>query len=155
MSQRPGISWGLNHEQIQVGQGPKTSSTADEEICNNEEQNKGSVYKLSTINWLITQTGCNWCIYQVRARYWDVRMQKYLRYADICFLHVLIWLITCIILSVCVSVFLVLSILHTVICVLFIRIRPSGLWTPNNPQSDFFLLLWISQLIGKIDCFAF
>ena len=35
--------------------------------------------------------------------------------ADICFLHVLIWLITCIILSVCVSVFLVLSILHTVI----------------------------------------
>ena len=34
---------------------------------------------------------------------------------DICFLHVLIWLITCIILSVCVSVFLVLSILHTVI----------------------------------------
>ena len=47
--------------------------------------------------------------------------------ADICFLHVLIWLITCIILSVCVSVFLVLSILHTVICVLFIRIRPSGL----------------------------
>ena len=48
--------------------------------------------------------------------------------ADICFLHVLIWLITCIILSVCVSVFLVLSILHTVIInVLFIRIRPSGL----------------------------
>ena len=37
--------------------------------------------------------------------------------ADICFLHVLIWLITCIILSVCVSVFLVLSILHTVIYV--------------------------------------
>ena len=35
--------------------------------------------------------------------------------ADICFLHVLIWLITCVILSVCVSVFLVLSILHTVI----------------------------------------
>ena len=34
--------------------------------------------------------------------------------ADICFLHVLIWLITCIILSVCVSVFLVLSILHAV-----------------------------------------
>ena len=34
---------------------------------------------------------------------------------DICFLHVLIWLITCIILSVCVSVFLVLSILHKVI----------------------------------------
>ena len=35
--------------------------------------------------------------------------------ADICFLHVLIWLISCIILSVCVSVFLVSSILHTVI----------------------------------------
>ena len=35
--------------------------------------------------------------------------------AGICFLHVLIWLITCVILSVCVSVFLVLSILHTVI----------------------------------------
>ena len=35
--------------------------------------------------------------------------------ADICFLHVLIRVITCIILSVCVSVFLVLSILHTVI----------------------------------------
>ena len=35
--------------------------------------------------------------------------------ADICFLHVLIWLIRCVILSVCVSVFLVLSILHTVI----------------------------------------
>ena len=52
MSQRPGISWGLNHEQKQVGQGPKTSSTADEEICNNEEQNKGSVCKLSTINGL-------------------------------------------------------------------------------------------------------
>ena len=39
---------------------------------------------------------------------------------DICFLHVLIWLITCIILSVCVSVFLVLSILHTVILVVII-----------------------------------
>ena len=35
--------------------------------------------------------------------------------ADICFLHVLIWLITCVILPFCVSVFLVLSILHTVI----------------------------------------
>ena len=35
--------------------------------------------------------------------------------ADICFLYVLIWLITCITLSVCVSVFLVLSILDTVI----------------------------------------
>ena len=35
--------------------------------------------------------------------------------ADISFLHLLIWLITCVILSVCVSVFLVLSILHTVI----------------------------------------
>ena len=35
--------------------------------------------------------------------------------ADICFLHVLIWLITCVILSVCVSVFWVLSILHTII----------------------------------------
>ena len=47
--------------------------------------------------------------------------------ADICFLHVLIWLIKCIILSVCVSVFLVLITLHTVISVLFVRIRPSGL----------------------------
>ena len=35
--------------------------------------------------------------------------------ADICFLHLLIWLITCVILSVCVSLFLVLSTLHTVI----------------------------------------
>ena len=63
MSRRLGISWGLNQEKQQVGQEPKTSSTADEEICNNKEQNKGSVCKLSTINWLITQTGCNWCIY--------------------------------------------------------------------------------------------
>ena len=31
------------------------------------------------------------------------------------------------ILSVCVSVFLVLSMLHTVICLLFFRICPSGL----------------------------
>ena len=50
MSRRLGISWGLNQEQQQVGQEPKTSSTADEEICNNKEQNKGSVCKLSTIN---------------------------------------------------------------------------------------------------------
>ena len=35
--------------------------------------------------------------------------------ADICFLRVLMWLITCVILPFCVSVFLVLSILHTVI----------------------------------------
>ena len=40
MSHRLGISWGLNQEQQQVGQGPKTSSTADEEICNNKEQKK-------------------------------------------------------------------------------------------------------------------
>ena len=40
--------------------------------------------------------------------------------ADICFLHVLIWLITCIILSVCVSV-------YNYVSVLFIRIRSSGL----------------------------
>ena len=40
--------------------------------------------------------------------------------ADICFLHVLIWLITCIILSVCVLV-------YNYISVLFIRIRSSGL----------------------------
>ena len=39
---------------------------------------------------------------------------------DICFLHVLIWLITCIILSVCVSV-------YNYISVWFIRIRSSGL----------------------------
>ena len=74
-----GISWGLNQELQQVGQEPKTSSTAYEEIRNNKEQNKGSVCKLSTINWLITQTGCNWCIYQVRARYWDVRTQYILK----------------------------------------------------------------------------
>ena len=43
MSHRLGISWGLNQEQQQVGQGPKTSSTADEEICNNKKRNKGSV----------------------------------------------------------------------------------------------------------------
>ena len=41
---------GLNLEEQRVGQEPKTSSTADEEICNNKEQNKGSVCKLSTIN---------------------------------------------------------------------------------------------------------
>ena len=50
MSGQLGISWGLNQEQQRVGQEPKTSSTADEEICNNKEQNKGSVCKLSTIN---------------------------------------------------------------------------------------------------------
>ena len=37
MSHQLGISWGLNQEQQQVGQGPKTSSTADEEICSNKE----------------------------------------------------------------------------------------------------------------------
>ena len=80
MFRRLGISWGLNQEQQQVGQEPKTSTTADEEIWNNKEQNKGAVCKLSTIiNWLITQTGCNWCIYQERARYWDVRTQSILR----------------------------------------------------------------------------
>ena len=41
MSRRLGISWGLNQEQQQVDQEPKTSSTADKEICNNKEQNKG------------------------------------------------------------------------------------------------------------------
>ena len=41
MSHRLGISWGLNKEQQQVGQEPKTSSTEDEEICNKKEQNKG------------------------------------------------------------------------------------------------------------------
>ena len=50
MSGQLGISWGLNQEQQQVGQGPKTSSTADEEIYKNKEQNKGSVCKLSTIS---------------------------------------------------------------------------------------------------------
>ena len=45
--------------------------------------------------------------------------------ADICFLHVLIWLITCIILSVCVSVLLVLSILHTDCGLLGVH-RPEG-----------------------------
>ena len=75
MSHRLGISWGFNQEQQQVGQRPKTSSTADEEICINKQQNKGSVCELTTISWLITQTGCNWCIYQVRDRYWDVRTQ--------------------------------------------------------------------------------
>ena len=44
MSGQSGISWGFNQEQQQVGLGPKTSSTADEEICNNKEQNKGSVH---------------------------------------------------------------------------------------------------------------
>lgn len=53
-------------------------------------------------------------------------------------------------------VFRNLCILHTVISsVLFIRIRPSGLWTPTNPQSDFILLVCISHLIGKIVCFVF
>ena len=52
MSGQVGIRWGFNQEQQQVCQEPKTSSTADEEICNNEEQNKGSVCKLSTINGL-------------------------------------------------------------------------------------------------------
>ena len=46
MSHRLGISWGLNQEQQQVGQGPKNTSTVDEEIYNNKEQNKGSVCKL-------------------------------------------------------------------------------------------------------------
>ena len=41
MSGQLGISWGLNQEQQRVGQEPKTSSTADEEICNNKEE---SVY---------------------------------------------------------------------------------------------------------------
>ena len=54
MSRGVGISWGFKHEQQQVCQEPKTSSTADaetdEEIWNNKEQNKGSVCKLSTIN---------------------------------------------------------------------------------------------------------
>ena len=53
---RVGISWGFNQEQQPVCHEPKTSSTADEEtdeeICNNKEQNKGSVCKLSTINGL-------------------------------------------------------------------------------------------------------
>jgi len=66
----------------------------------------------------------------------NTKISAVCRLADICFLHALLWLITCIILSVCVSVFLV-GILHTVYSVLFIRIRPSGLWTPNNPTSDF------------------
>ena len=48
--------------------------------------------------------------------------------ADICFLHVLIWLIKCIILSVCVSgIFGVKNFAYSYISVLFIRIRPFGL----------------------------
>ena len=48
--------------------------------------------------------------------------------ADICFLHLLIWLITCVILSVCVSgIFGVKYFAYSYISVLFIRIRPSGL----------------------------
>ena len=79
MSRRLGISWGLNQEQQQICQEPKISSTVDEDIRNNKEQSKGSVCKLSTINGLITQTGRNWCIYQVRAGYWDVITQSILR----------------------------------------------------------------------------
>ena len=55
----------------------------------------------------------------------------------------------------CFGIFGVKYFLYSYISALFIRIRPSGLWTPNNPQSDFILLLSVSQLIGKIVCFVF
>ena len=40
----------------------------------------------------------------------------------------------------CFGIFGVKYFAYSYISVLFIRIRPSGLGTPNNPQSDFFLL---------------
>ena len=55
----------------------------------------------------------------------------------------------------CFGIFGVKYFAYSYISVLFIRIRPSGLWTPNNPQFDFILLFSISQLNGKIVCFAF
>ena len=44
---------------------------------------------------------------------------------------------------------------YSYISVLFIRILPSGLWTPNSPQSYFILLLSFFQPIGKVVCFVF
>ena len=55
----------------------------------------------------------------------------------------------------CFGIFGVKYFAYSYISVLFIRIRPSGLWTPNNPQFDFILLFSISQLNVKIVCFAF
>ena len=55
----------------------------------------------------------------------------------------------------CFGIFGVKYFAYSYISVLFIRIRPSGLSTPNNPQFDFILLFSISQLNGKIVCFAF
>ena len=80
------LSWGSNQEQQPVCQEPKTSSTADEEtdeeICNNKEQNKGSVRKLP-INGLTvmhsvhkldaTGVSIKW------AGYWDLITQSILR----------------------------------------------------------------------------
>ena len=40
MSGQLGISWGLNQEQQRVGQEPKTSSTADEEITKNKTKDQ-------------------------------------------------------------------------------------------------------------------
>ena len=49
--------------------------------------------------------------------------------ADICFLHVLIWLITCIyyLVCLCFGIFGFKYFAYSYISVLFIRIRPSGL----------------------------
>ena len=52
-------------------------------------------------------------------------------------------------------VYCLVSLCFGIFSVLFIRIRPSGLLTPTNPQPDIILLFCISQLIGKIVCFCF
>ena len=44
----------------------------------------------------------------------------------------------------CFGIFGVKNFAYSYISVLFIRIRPSGLWTPNNPQSDF-----VDRLMSK------